>query len=114
MLFRSQKDPKQWLVIEWRDGEAEPVHFYLCTFPSKWSRKRLVRTLKERWRIERMHEDLKGEVGFDHYEGRSWAGWHHHVTAAMCAYAVLVAERATAFPPWKAARTKAHSHGRAA
>ena len=109
-----QKDPKQWLVIEWRDGEAEPVHFYLCTFPSKWSRKRLVRTLKERWRIERMHEDLKGEVGFDHYEGRSWAGWHHHVTAAMCAYAVLVAERATAFPPWKAARTKAHSHGRAA
>jgi SRSO17 transposase len=110
----TQKDPRQWLVIEWRDGEAEPVHFYLCTFPPKWSRKRIVRTLKERWRIERMHEDLKGEVGFDHYEGRSWVGWHHHVTAAMCAYAVLVAERATAFPPCKAARTEDRSHGRAA
>lgn len=110
----TQKDAKQWLVIEWRDGEAKPSYFYLCTFPSKWSRKRIVRTLKERWRIERMHEDLKGEVGFDHHEGRSWTGWHHHVSAVMCAYAVLVAERATAFSPCAPGDADAGSHARAA
>mgnify|MGYP003338877922 FL=1 len=95
----TKRTRRQWLVIEWRDGEERPAHFYLCTYSSKWSVKKVIRVLMERWRIERMHEDLKGEVGFDHFEGRSWVGWNHHVTAAMCAYALLVAERCKAFPP---------------
>jgi SRSO17 transposase len=46
-----------------------------------------------------MYEDLKGELGLDHFEGRSFPGWHHHVSVVICCYAFVVAERALAFPP---------------
>lgn len=42
---------------------------------------------------------MKGELGFDHYEGRSFVGWHHHVTAVLVCYAFLVAELVRSFPP---------------
>ena len=73
--------------------------FFASDLPTKTKKKALVRRLKERWRTERLYEDLKGEVGFDHYEGRSWPGWHHHMSVVFCAYAMLVAERCMAFPP---------------
>jgi SRSO17 transposase len=63
------------------------------------SHKQLVHIIKERWRTERMYEDLKGELGLDHFEGRSFAGWHHHVSVVICCYAFVVAERARSFPP---------------
>jgi SRSO17 transposase len=63
--------PVEWLVIEWRDGESAPARFYLMSLPEGTSRTTLVRTLKERWRVEMVHEELKGEVGLDHFEGRS-------------------------------------------
>ena len=53
----------------------------------------LVREGLERWRIEQVHQELKGEVGFDHFEGRSWPGWQHHVTLALTCHALLVGER---------------------
>ena len=53
----------------------------------------------QRWRTERIYEDLKGELGFDHYEGRSFPGWNHHVSVVLCCYAFVVAERARRFPP---------------
>jgi SRSO17 transposase len=89
----------EWLIIEWRDGESEPSHFYLSTLPRRMRKHKIVRTLKERYRTEKMNEEFKGEVGFDHFEGRSWRGWHHHVSTALCCYALLVAERIVAFPP---------------
>jgi SRSO17 transposase len=58
-----------------------------------------VRTIKERWKTERAYQELKGELGFDHFEGRSFIGWHHHVSVVLCCYAFVVAERARAFPP---------------
>jgi SRSO17 transposase len=63
------------------------------------SKKQIVHLLKERWRTERMYEDLKGELGLDHFEGRSFPGWHHHVSVVLCCYAFVVAERVRAFPP---------------
>lgn len=104
----------QWLVIEWRDGEDRPAHFYLSTLPRRMRRRDLVRLLKERWRIERMHEDLKGEVGFDHFEGRSWRGWNHHVTVALCTHALLTAERCLGFSPGSARRPTLSPQRRAA
>lgn len=89
----------QWLLIEWPDGEEQPTHYVLSTLPKSLSLKQLVRTVKTRWRIERSYQDLKGQLGLDHYEGRSFVGWHHHVTVALACYAFLVAERARAFPP---------------
>ena len=93
-----QREP-QWLLIEWPKGEAAPTKYVLSTMPAGTSLKRLVRTFKSRWRIERSYEDLKGELGLDHYEGRSFIGWHHHVSVVLACYAFLVAEQARSFPP---------------
>lgn len=93
-----QREPL-WLVIEWPPNDDERTKFYLTTLPRRMSHKEIVRTLKERWRTERMYEDLKGELGLDHFEGRSFPGWHHHVSVVLCCYAFVVAERSRAFPP---------------
>ena len=88
-----------WLILEWPEHEERPTKFALSTLPAKMSKKQIVRILKERWRTERMYEDLKGELGLDHFEGRSFPGWHHHVSVVLCCYAFVVAERVRAFPP---------------
>jgi SRSO17 transposase len=88
-----------WLVIEWRSDDDPTPKFYLTTLPRRMSHKQLVRIIKERWRTERMYEDLKGELGLDHFEGRSFVGWHHHVSVVLCCYAFVVAEQMRAFSP---------------
>lgn len=88
-----------WLVIEWLDGEDKPTKFFLTTLRKRMSKKQIVRTLKERWKTERVYEDLKGELGFDHFEGRTFPGWHHHVSVVLCCYAFVVAEKVRAFSP---------------
>jgi SRSO17 transposase len=88
-----------WLVIEWPDGETRPTKFALTTLPRRMSKKQIARTLKERWRTERAYEELKGELGLDHYEGRSFPGWNHHVSVVLCCYAFVVGERMRSFPP---------------
>ena len=55
--------------------------------------RRLVRLAKLRWRVEQNYQQLKEELGLDHYEGRGWQGWHHHVTLVCLAYAFLLLER---------------------
>lgn len=90
---------EQWLLIEWPKGKDAPLHYVLCTLSKSLTRKQLVRRIKQRWRIERTYQDMKGELGLDHYEGRSYRGWHHHVSIVLACYAFLVAERARAFPP---------------
>ncbi len=88
-----------WLLIEWPDNEKEPIHYTLSSLPNATSKKQLVRIVKERYRTERVYQDLKGELGFDHYEGRRFPGWHHHVTVVLCCFAFIVAERVRRFPP---------------
>jgi SRSO17 transposase len=94
----SDREPL-WLVAEWPEGESKPTKFLLSTLPRIMSKKQIVKILKERWRTERMYEDLKGELGLDHFEGRSHPGWHHHVSVVLCCYSFVVAERVGAFPP---------------
>jgi len=90
---------EQWLVIE-KPRRRQPVeHYVLTTLPKALSRKRLIRRIKQRWRTERAYEDLKGELGLDHFEGRTYTGWQHHISCVLACYAFLVAERARAFPP---------------
>jgi SRSO17 transposase len=88
-----------WLMIEWPEGESEPSKFVLTTLPTSLGKSQIARLVKERWRTERAYEDLKGELGLDHFEGRSFPGWHHHVSVVLCCYAFVVAERARHFPP---------------
>jgi SRSO17 transposase len=96
-----------WLVAEWPEGEKKPTKFFLTTLPRSTSHKQIIHHIKERWRTERMYQDLKGELGLDHFEGRSFPGWHHHVSVVLCCYAFVVAERVRAFPP-SAARARRH------
>lgn len=98
-----------WLLVEWRDGELEPANYFLSSLPKRWTKKQLIRIVMQRWRTERIYEDLKGELGFDHYEGRSFPGWHHHVTVVLCCYAFVVAERARRFPPSAGSDVEDHS-----
>jgi SRSO17 transposase len=88
-----------WLLIEWPDNEPEPTKYTLSSLPPTVSKKQLVRLVKERYRTERIYEDLKGELGFDHYEGRRFPGWHHHISVVLSCFAFIVAERVRRFPP---------------
>jgi SRSO17 transposase len=82
------------LLIEWPEGDQEPWKYWLSSLPPQRTPFRsLVRKAKGRFRVEQDYEEMKGEVGLDHFEGRSWQGWHHHVTMVTLAYAFLMLER---------------------
>lgn len=87
-----------WLVVEYRDDTGE-IKYYLASLPENTPKKQLAYLIKERYRTEQVYRESKGELGLDHFEGRRFTGWHHHVTVALCCYAFVVAERARAFPP---------------
>jgi hypothetical protein len=87
-----------WLLIEWREGEADPANYYFSSLPADTTLEGLVRITTQRWRTERAYEDLKGELGLDHFEGRSFVGWHHHISVVLCCFAFAVAERHRIFP----------------
>ncbi len=97
--WRSAPRPEEWLVIEWPESETEPTKYWLSNVPATAPADDLIRLLKVRWRIERDFEEMKDELGLDHYEGRSWGGFHHHGVLCLAAYAFLAAERARLSPP---------------
>jgi len=82
-----------WVLIEWPANTAAPTKYWFSNLPEGVSWRRLVRLAKLRWRVEQNYQQLKEELGLDHYEGRSWQGWHHHVTLVCLAYAFLLLER---------------------
>ena len=81
--------PERWLIAEWPDDEPEPVTYWLSSLPSTTSPTDLVRYAKIRWRIEHDYRELKTGLGLDHFEGRSWQGWHRHVTLVTAAHLFL-------------------------
>ena len=85
--------PEEWLLIEWPDGEKEPIKYWLSTLPEDVAFRQLVDIAKLRWRIERDYQELKQEVGLGHFEGRGWRGFHHHATLCIAAYGFLISER---------------------
>ena len=89
---------KEWLLIEWPEGETEPTKYWLSTLAKNIPFRDLVDAAKLRWRIERDYQELKQEVGLGHFEGRGWRGFHHHATLCIAAYGFLVSERET-IPP---------------
>jgi SRSO17 transposase len=90
--------PEQWMLVEWPDGTNEPSGYWLARLPVNISLKRLVAVSKHRWVIERDYEELKGELGLAHYEGRNWRGFHHHATLCIASYGFLMAERSRFSP----------------
>jgi SRSO17 transposase len=96
---RREERPLEWLLIEWPTTEAAPIKFWLCNLPTGTRISKIVNLAQMRWRVERDYEELKGELGLDHYEGRGWLGFHHHGALCIAAYAFLPAERARLSPP---------------
>src|SRR6185369_4432319 len=92
---------EEWLLCEWPDGEPKPTKFYLSSLPGTTSLKALVRAARLRWRVERDYQEMKQEIGLDHFEGRTWLGFHHHATLCAVAHAFLALQRAL-FPPEEA------------
>jgi SRSO17 transposase len=88
-----------WLTLEWPEGQSAPSKFFITSLRRRMTKKQIVRTIKERWKTERAYQELKGELGLDHFEGRSYTGWNHHVSVVLCCYAFVVAERVRAFSP---------------
>lgn len=89
---------EQWLLVEWPADEEAPTKFLLSDLPASITLTKMVRLAHLRWRVERDYQDLKGELGLDHYEGRTWRGFHHHVALAAVAHGFLAIQRAL-FPP---------------
>ena len=91
---KTMKVPAEELLIEWPEKSEEPVKFWLSSLnPHRTAWRGLVRKAKGRYRIDQDYREMKRELGLDHFEGRSWQGWHHHVTLISLAYSFLVLER---------------------
>jgi len=76
-----------WLIGEHRtSGEKK---YYLANLPARTDLRTLAATIKARWICEQAHQQLKEELGLDHFEGRSWQGLHRHALMTMIAYAFL-------------------------
>ena len=81
----------RWLLVEWRrDGT---VKYALSNLPPETTLNQAVPWWKERWQVERGYLQLKDELGLDHFEGRSWSGFHHHAAMTFLAYGFLALER---------------------
>jgi len=96
--WRAQRHPErvaEWLLIEWPEGETAPTKYWLAHWDGdRPGLRRMARIAHARWRIEMDYRELKEELGLDHFEGRHWLGWHHHVTLVTLAYAFLRLEQA--------------------
>jgi SRSO17 transposase len=85
--------PVRWLLAEWPADQPEPVKYWLASLPDDIPLVELVRLAKLRWRVEHDYRELKDGLGLDHFEGRSFGGWHHHVTLVSAAHAFVTLQR---------------------
>jgi SRSO17 transposase len=85
--------PEVWLLCERDLGITPRTKYYLVDLPSTASLKALVQLAHQRWAIEQQYQELKDELGLDHFEGRSLPGWEKHVVLTALAYAWLQNER---------------------
>lgn len=85
--------PEVWLLCEQDLGLTPRIKYFFVHLPATASIQQLVRLAHQRWAIEQQYQELKTELGLDHFEGRSYPGWHHHVVLTAVAYAFLQRER---------------------
>jgi SRSO17 transposase len=90
---RSTPRREEWLIVEWPKGRDQPTDYWLSNLAADTKPERLARLARLRWKIELDYKQLKGELGLDHYEGRSWLGWYHHTALVTAAHGFLTLER---------------------
>jgi len=77
---------KVWLVVDWPSGDEQPYHCYLAHLKSPPQKMTCLRLSRSRWHVEQYFQRGKQDLGLDHYEGRSWRGFHHHLVLSAVAY----------------------------
>ena len=85
--------PEVWLLAERDTGQTPQTKYYFVHRPATTSLLQLVRFAHQRWAIEQQYRELKTNLGLDHFEGRTFPGWHHHVVLTAITYNFLQAER---------------------
>jgi SRSO17 transposase len=85
--------PEVWLLCEEEAGRARRVKYYFIHLPPRTSLQALVALAHQRWAIEQQYQELKSELGLDHFEGRTYPGWQHHVVLTAVAHAYVQRER---------------------
>jgi len=83
---------RQWLLIEWPKGDENPTKYWFSNMNAQTGISKLVELAKARYLVEQNYQQQKDELGLDHFEGRSWLGWHHHVSMNMVAFGFLLLE----------------------
>src|ERR1019366_151604 len=90
---------EEWLIAEWPEGHDQPTDYWISNLPADTPLEQLARLARMRWKMELDYRQLKGELGLDHYEGRSWLGWYHHTALVTAAHGFLTLERLNPFRP---------------
>jgi SRSO17 transposase len=88
-----RRSPEIWILFERDLGATPRVKTYFVSLPATASLRAVVRLAHHRWAIEQQYLELKDELGLDHFEGRSFPGWHRHVLLTALAYTWLQHER---------------------
>ena len=105
--------PDCWLLVEGPEEAEAPTDYWLSNLPADVAIADLARLAKVRRRIEHDYRELKHGLGLDHFEGRSWPGWHHHVTLVTAAHAFLTEQRLAPKAPGPASpSTRSSMHSR--
>jgi len=81
--------PPCWLLAQWLVDQDQPAKFFFSNLPANTPLRTLVRVAKSRWWVEQSYQQMKEELGLDHFEGRSWRGFYHHLTLVLLAAAFL-------------------------
>jgi SRSO17 transposase len=87
---------KLWLVVDWPADAAEPYHYYLAHLHRAPTKARCLTLSRSRWHIEQYFQRAKNDLGFDHFEGRSWTGFNHHLVLSALAYLFILTIHARA------------------
>jgi SRSO17 transposase len=77
---------RAWLVADWPAGDPAPYNLFLAHLHTPPTRARCLLLARSRWQVEQLFQRIKDDLGFDHYEGRSWRGFHHHQVLVAIAY----------------------------
>jgi SRSO17 transposase len=85
--------PEVWLLCEQEARRPPRIKYYFIHLPGHVSLRALVTLAHQRWAIEQQYQELKSELGLDHFEGRTYPGWQHHVVLTAVAHAYIQRER---------------------
>jgi SRSO17 transposase len=79
-----------WLVVDWPSGDEKAYHYYMAHFQRPPNKARCLKLSRSRWHIEQYFQRSKDDLGLDHFEGRSWRGFHHHLALSAVAYLFIL------------------------